>query len=93
MVLMYFALFESATMIPLVVCEGKHHELEMRFEIDVPKKYCGRILYPSVPPSVPYHPTGGIITIKGESIPGCEKSIFGSGERQAHYASMQPPGT
>ena len=52
MVLIYFALFESATMIPLVVCEGKHHELEMRFEIDVPKKYCGRILYPSVP----YHP-------------------------------------
>ena len=34
MVLIYFALFESATMIPLVVCEGKHHELEMRFEID-----------------------------------------------------------
>ena len=49
MVLIYFALFESATMIPLVVCEGKHHELEMRFEIDVPKKYCGRILYHSVP--------------------------------------------
>ena len=48
MVLIYFALFESATMIPLVVCEGKHHELEMRFEIDVPKKYCGRILDHSV---------------------------------------------
>lgn len=51
MVLMYFALFESATMIPLVVCEGKHHELEMRFEIDVPKKYCGRILYPLLYPT------------------------------------------